>query len=896
MTHCGHRNGPHYGSESARNGRLKRKLGLTRLVMLWERLLQSFWPSLSITGLYIALALFSIPPMFGQMGHTTMLAVFALGLLASIVIGFKNFRFPTRHEARRHIEKHSDVSHRPIDTMDDKPVPDAIDNKVNYRIWRLHQEQLFRLLSRLRVPPPEPGLARRDPRALRMAVMIMLIAGFFIAGDGWRERIAYAFQPDLALPAGQAHLLDLWITPPDYTGMAPVFLSTGQQDGKTAEMPQDGILRLPAFSVVTARVTGGRKLPRLNVGDESTEFARLDPRSYEITATLDPDKLGNGAQALSVRHHGRTLGEWDIAIAPDRAPVAVIPDVPSEAKRAELEIPYYADDDYGIKQVTAHITLSDKLGFSTEIADIELPLPLPGLYPKRVETTTQQDLTPHPWAGLPVKMTLKATDGADQEGVSDPVEFILPERVFTHPVAKRIIEERKRLSWAPKDARYNVARELGNIQMDKEAYNGDIVVFLALRVASLRLAYSDNPDIEVLQKLLWDTALRLEDGDLSLAMRDLREAQRKLQEALNNPNTPDEQIQERIDDLERAMERFMQAMAQEMRDRIARGEEIPEIPEDMITKSISPDALGEMMQKLRDMSESGARDAAREMLNRMEQMLDQMDPRNMTPMSKEQMQAMKRLDDLQELIYQQQKLLDQTKQQAENMSRMPSPSQQQNQSRPPEEQNRQCEPGGNCDNPGGKPGGSNPGGSAGGGQSQDGQQNQNHASDPGQQPGGGDMNHAEEQRALRIVLGEIMRDMDELVGGVPENMGNAENFMRFSEDALRENSPADAVPAQQQALSELQDGLQQYAQQMQQMMEQMVGFGVGKPGGGDPLGREGRGDWSRSDVEIPDEHEMRRVQEILRELRRRSGEMKRSKEEREYIERLLKRFDYEIEQ
>ena len=68
--------------------------------------------------------------------------------------------------------------------------------------------------------------------------------------------------------------------------------------------------------------------------------------------------------------------------------------------------------------------------------------------------------------------------------------------------------------------------------------------------------------------------------------------------------------------------------------------------------------------------------------------------------------------------------------------------------------------------------------------------------------------------------------------------------------------------------------------------------GVGRPSGSDPLGREGNNS-NRSDVEIPDEHEMRRVQEILRELRRRSGEMKRPKAEREYIERLLKRFDYE---
>jgi len=60
----------------------------------------------------------------------------------------------------------------------------------------------------------------------------------------------------------------------------------------------------------------------------------------------------------------------------------------------------------------------------------------------------------------------------------------------------------------------------------------------------------------------------------------------------------------------------------------------------------------------------------------------------------------------------------------------------------------------------------------------------------------------------------------------------------------------------------------------------------------DPLGRPmpGVGNFSGEDVGIPDEMEMQRAREILRELRRRAGELDRPRLERDYLDRLLRRF------
>ncbi len=74
-----------------------------------------------------------------------------------------------------------------------------------------------------------------------------------------------------------------------------------------------------------------------------------------------------------------------------------------------------------------------------------MPLALPRANGKQVDGKASQDLTAHPWAGLKVRMTLLARDQAGQTGMSHPYEFVLPERKFTKPLAKAVIEQRKKL-------------------------------------------------------------------------------------------------------------------------------------------------------------------------------------------------------------------------------------------------------------------------------------------------------------------------------------------------------------------------------------------------------------------------------------------------------------------
>ena len=127
-----------------------------------------------------------------------------------------------------------------------------------------------------------------------------------------------------------------------------------------------------------------------------------------------------------------------------------MPTPPAAGERGALRLEYEARDDYGVVAVTGAVRLSgDVAEPGIDRTPVELQLPLPGVRPKTARSTSFHDLTPHPWAGLPVTLRLSATDGAGQTGTTEDVALVLPEREFRNPIARAIIEERKKLTLRP---------------------------------------------------------------------------------------------------------------------------------------------------------------------------------------------------------------------------------------------------------------------------------------------------------------------------------------------------------------------------------------------------------------------------------------------------------------
>ena len=79
-----------------------------------------------------------------------------------------------------------------------------------------------------------------------------------------------------------------------------------------------------------------------------------------------------------------------------------------------------------------------------------LSLRLPRSNAKEAETTSFHELGNHPWGGLKVQMTLVAKDHAGNIGRSSPIEITFPQRQFFRPLARAVMEQRRKLNDDPR--------------------------------------------------------------------------------------------------------------------------------------------------------------------------------------------------------------------------------------------------------------------------------------------------------------------------------------------------------------------------------------------------------------------------------------------------------------
>jgi len=161
----------------------------------------------------------------------------------------------------------------------------------------------------------------------------------------------------------------------------------------------------------------------------------------------------------------------------------------------------------------------------------------------------------------------------------------------------------------------------------------------------------------------------------------------------------------------------------------------------------------------------------------------------------------------------------------------------------------------------------------------------------GQAAGSGAMG----QEQLRRDLGNLMQRFSNMLGDLPGGLGEAEQYMRGAVDSLKNQDFPNAAENQNNALNQLQQGLQAAQEMMQRQAGQMPGRG--NRAKMDPLGRptdeDGPGgnpiDSSNMDLGV-DKEPAQRAREIFEELRQRRNDPSRPKPERDYLDRLLKQF------
>ena len=803
--------------------------------ILWERIWAGLWPASGVLGLFLALALADLLPTLPGWLHLTALVAFAATFGAALWRNRAQLVAPDRETASRRLERESGLAHRPLSVLDDA-LAAGVRDPGSVALWRAHRKRMREVARRLRVGVPAPGLARLDPLAFRTASILVLAV---VATTAWAEapsRIERALTPVFGTSVARPATLDLWIAPPAYTGRNAVTLKAAEVPSDDEDLPK---VFVPAGSVLTARLDGGRGVPRLALDTREVDFVEDTAGGYGARTELTTPAT------LRVTQGNATLGAWRVDVVPDAVPVVAFIEFPSHTSRAALKVDYGASDDYGLEWVRARIEpVVNESGQQAQapsaaaLAPLVLDLPMQGLALDRAQGFAYFDLTPHPWAGMPATIVLEAADGIGQIGRSDRLSIMLPAREFKHPVARAIIAERRHLTLRP-EAREQVALALHVIAARGHPMVEDAIVFLALSAAGSRLVLDPSPDaIGEVEQLLWDTALQIEDGDLSMALRELREIHQRLAEALAR-GASDAELETLMDELQEAMDRYLQALVADMQRRGPSEDDIEFLSEDNFI--IDRDELQRFVERARELARSGARDRASELLSQLQEMLENLRAGLPQMMRGQDTRAESIMRELRELIERQQGMLDKTYKQWQERLRG----------------------------------------------------NNTLRNDSGLDPG--DRGLAIEQDDLRQILGELMRQFGELIGRIPDPLSTAEWSMREAAQALLESQLGNAIRPQGRALDELRRGGQEaLAELIEQMAaggreNRLLGEGLGD--GRDPLGRPiGTEGAATGDVRIPEQAEMKRVREILDELHRRARQRHRPQVEREYIERLLRRF------
>lgn len=882
-----------------------RLVARARLRLLWETYAPTLAPG------FLAVGVFSLGAWLGAwqwIGDPVRLIALILTLyfLVRSVFRALSLRCPSQSDARRRVELDSGQAHRPLDVLDDRPALSA-------DVWPSHQKQALNQARQLRGATPQPTLGPIDPYFLRFILPAALLAvAIYMAGFSF-ERLRTALSPSWQSPLRANQIsYEAWIDPPAYTGRPPIYFKDGAD------------VVVPAGSEFVARISGVKTppRPRLTHGWRSKFLNpnRLGAKSFEIRDVIDDTSKVEFRVGLSRKSFALNVSE-------DLPPDVEIIETPEADKRDRLTLVYGLSDDFGVETLQLEMTLlTEETNIETAFETITVlaDIPLPGSRQTSVESAKAAvDLSKTRYAGRKVIGRLVATDGAGQSGVSEPAWFTVPDKIFVEPLAKAVAEHRAlvmagldetyapapRPAWKPSDGYWNeyqprlhwdrapapIQRATLLIEAVTDEPAGlfkDPAVFMGLRHARSQMRHAESiAELRGLPEDLWRIALRAEFGVLGSALEEMREAETALREGIARRASKRE-----IDTLFERYNLAVDAYTEELR---RKAQEEGNTAEGGDGGGGPPpgslDEIQELLKAIEEANAAGDTEGARKALARLAELLENMqiqlspsgsggsggDPSG-GDMSEEEK---KQLEDLADLTGKQRDLQDETEQAERD-------DQSEEELDPQELARRQAELRDLLDNLGdtlpaqgegdqaGESGETESGdsgeGETGEGQSEgtDGEQagqGQNEGTSPGAGAEPGDRGAGGS--------GELQEEFR-------EGIGAAEDAMRRSENALRQGDLAGAGDAQQEAIQALRDAGEALAEAVSEQQGN-----EGEDGGNDPLGRSDNGfDDGNDTADIDDRDNATRSRELLEELRRRAAEQQREAEEREYLERLLKRF------
>ncbi|MEH6674381.1 MAG: TIGR02302 family protein [Sulfitobacter sp.] len=830
---------------------------------IWaEVVVQAFWPLMALVLAVLAvlmLGLLDNAPMFVVTG-----AVVAVGLagVGALVYALRHLRFPRRIEALTRLD--ASLPGRPIQALMDEQAIGTGDD-ASAALWQAHQRRMAARAATAQAVPADLRVAGRDPFALRYVALLAFVTAVVFGSVLRIGSVAGLTAGGGALASGP--VWEGWAEPPRYTGKPTLYLSD------LAEGP----LNLPAGTLITLRMYG--EVGALSVSE--TVSGKSQPKG-DAPAIVQDFKVTQSGQIAIEGPNGRA---WNVTMLPDAKPQIEITGPPDVTALGEMQLPFVARDDYGVEAGEARIDLDltavDRRYGLTIAPDprakLIVPLSLPIAGDRRdFEENLIDDFSKHPWANLPVEVTLNVLDASEQQATTPPTQMILPGRRFFDPLAAAVIEQRRDLLWSKGNAD-SLAQVLRAVSYrPADVFRSDTAALRLRRLIErieIRARYGlpDEVQTEIADDL-WDLAIELEEGVLADALERMRRAQERLQEAMKN-GASDAEIAELMEELRRATDDYMRQLQRQQAQEGQAGEQ-----QQGETMQMTQDDLQRMMDRIQELMEEGRMAEAEQALRELQEMMENMRVTQGQPGEGGQSPGEQAMEGLADSLREQQELSDQAFRDLQDRFNPNADDGQQQgqeqgqQSGPPQDGNQPGQPG-----------------------QQPGQNN-------GQgEPGQGQGSIADRQQALRD---ELRRQEGRLPGGgTPEGdaasdaLDRAGRAMDGAEEALRRDDLAEAIDNQSQAMEALREGMRALGEAMdqdQQASEPGQGTAQGnrRAENQDPLGREqGANGAQGSEGELAlDNDAYGRARELLDEIRRRSGEATRPEVERDYLRRLLDRF------
>lgn len=888
--------------------KLDARIGAARRTLLFPAIIRTIGPLALWVGAFAVLWLAGLNQYLPPESRAVLAVIFWVGLAGTIWLAFRNWRGPTDSDARNLIDEQ--VEGRPLSVWVDRP---SRSDTQTWKLWHAHRDRMAALAVDVRRFNMGPRWKRVDPLYLRFIAPVLVLAAALYAGSNGADRMRNGMAPDFGAMFG-AHKLtvEAWITPPVYTGRAPFLLTSGEE----AVAPEGSEMTLRVISPGRPSI---RIEPEAGRAETQRPKAGVD-EAYEVKVIVGEP------MRVAVNFWGERA-YFPFEIIEDFAPTVDFLTDPTLGDGDRTEFDWKVSDDYGVTQLELVARLANPPEGAEDLEET-MPMNLIGFEPREEEGSYSEDIVRHRWAGLDVMLKLRATDASGEFGESAEVAYHLPEKIFLQPLSRsaqeirasilrewRDYEERpeednyadvattgddnfadaeaSRLTRAPPGVK-DAAAMLEAVLYRPEGVHRDPVIFMGFShvMGQLEAAYSLDTAMNS-EFLLWDIALFAEYGSVADAKAALDAARRALEQALRN-GASEEEIARLMDMFEQAVENYLAAqMAEALRNgRVTEGQ-AQAGGQQGGQQALGDDELQRMLDALRDLSETGATEQARQLLSEMARMLEQFENMQLQmsqggqggqqqngPLSRALNRA---LQDTNRALNDQRDLNDETEQamregaDAETMQQL---ADRQRQLRERLEQQMR----------------------SGGGQPQQGQQGQGQQGQQGegQQPGGG---NEQGQRGEGQQPGEGQggqQGQRDGQGGAPgietgdqfgqENersrrlLSQALDAQRRSEEALRRGDLESARQAQAEAMS----NLQARSGELTRLAEDAE---PGRENERDILGRLTDGDSGYSDtVEVPDEIERQRARDILDEIRRRAGDRTLSREEQEYLRRLLDRF------